>query len=302
MRKFFKIIIFIGIVILFIFLFKDPTSSNKNYPTSPNKANGEGPMKTEDYTKKVYTPGALRVAQKFLNNTSDKNSQIQNSEIIRITNQKRADNGKLQPLTENIILDQTAKEKVDDMFKRQYFEHISPQKIGVGDLAQENGYDYITIGENLALGNFKSEEDLLNAWMNSPGHRANILSKKFTEIGVYAKKGIFKGQEVWLAVQHFGLSLSNCPQIDETLKSQISAEQKKVDELASNLETMKDELDKNSMLMYVYGSKKQEQVKEYNDLADRYNNFVKEIKNNISEYNKQVQSLNDCIQSELAPE
>jgi uncharacterized protein YkwD/chaperonin cofactor prefoldin len=259
-------------------------------------------MKTEDYTKKVYTPGALRVAQKFLNNTSDKNSQIQNSEIIRITNQKRADNGKLQPLTENIILDQTAKEKVDDMFKRQYFEHISPQKIGVGDLAQENGYDYITIGENLALGNFKSEEDLLNAWMNSPGHRANILSKKFTEIGVYAKKGIFKGQEVWLAVQHFGLSLSNCPQIDETLKSQISAEQKKVDELASNLETMKDELDKNSMLMYVYGSKKQEQVKEYNDLADRYNNFVKEIKNNISEYNKQVQSLNDCIQSELAPE
>jgi uncharacterized protein YkwD len=51
-------------------------------------------------------------------------------------------------------------------------------EVGVGDLSKEVGYGYILIGENLALGNFKDEESWWKAWMDSPGHRANIFNNK----------------------------------------------------------------------------------------------------------------------------
>jgi uncharacterized protein YkwD len=91
------------------------------------------------------------------------------------------------------------------MFENQYFAHESPTGEKVSDLAKKFGYDFLLIGENLAMGNFSSDEDLVLAWMESPGHRENILNEKYQEIGVAVKKGIFEGKEVWIAVQHFGL-------------------------------------------------------------------------------------------------
>ena len=300
MKKFFKIIIFISIAALFVFLFREPNPLNKNEAVAGKIFNRqEQENEITDYTKKIYTPGALRVTTKKINKDGEINNELKSAKITEITNEERLKNGNLPILTENAILYETAKEKVQDMFKRQYFEHISPQKIGVGDLALKNGYDYITIGENLALGDFENERALVNAWMNSKGHKANILNTKYTEIGIYAQKGIFNGNNVWIAVQHFGLPLSMCPQIDNTLKNEIEVNQNKADELSNNLEILKKDLDENSMLIYIYGSKKQEQAEKYNLLAEEYNNLVKETKDKIDEYNKQVQNLNDCIKSEL---
>src|SRR3989344_3216924 len=57
------------------------------------------------------------------------------------------------------------------------------------------------LGENLILGNFLSEKEAVQHWMDSPGHRANILNNRFTEIGVAFIKGQYQGDTVWIGVQ-----------------------------------------------------------------------------------------------------
>jgi len=121
--------------------------------------------------------------------------------------------------------------QLDDIFEKQYFAHISPEGLGPSDLAEKSGYEYIMIAENLALGNFKDDNTLVNAWMDSPGHRANILNNRYTEIGVAVGKGFFSesnennkeeiATEVWIAVQEFGLPLSSCPKPEESLLNTI---------------------------------------------------------------------------------
>ena len=65
------------------------------------------------------------------------------------------------------------------------------------------GYDFSSAGENLAV-NFSDSKDVIDAWMNSPEHRANILSNKFTEIGVATAMGTYEGSQVVFVVQEFG--------------------------------------------------------------------------------------------------
>ena len=66
------------------------------------------------------------------------------------------------------------------------FEHTSPSGVDPGKLVQSYGYDYIVAGENLILGNFSSEKEVVQDWMNSPGHRANILNGSYKRTGVAA--------------------------------------------------------------------------------------------------------------------
>ena len=154
--------------------------------------------------KQIFTPPPLNIggiAQQVV---------LLQSQIIAQTNLQRQENGNLPALKENAELDATAAAKANDMFINQYFEHVSPSGIGPGDLAQKNGYSYIVEGENLILGNFSSEKEVVQDWMNSPGHRANILNVRYTDIGVSIIKGTYKGQTVWIGVQEFGLPSSVC--------------------------------------------------------------------------------------------
>ena len=132
------------------------------------------------------------------------------SKIISETNLQRQENGDLPALKENTDLDETASAKAADIFKNQYFEHVSPSGVDPGKLVESYGYDYIVEGENLILGNFSSEKEVVADWMASPGHRANILNNRYTEIGVAIVKGTYKGEESWVGVQEFGLPLSTC--------------------------------------------------------------------------------------------
>ena len=141
---------------------------------------------------------------------------------IAKTNDERRTRG-LPELAANAKLAAAARVKADDLFARQYFEHVSPTGAGPADLAREAGYEYIEIGENLALGNFSDDADLVRAWMESPGHRANILNKEYEEIGVAVGKGTFEGETTWMAVQVFGRPLPDCPKPDAVLKAQIDS-------------------------------------------------------------------------------
>ncbi|GLO65330.1 CAP domain-containing protein [Oceanobacillus kimchii] len=103
-------------------------------------------------------------------------------EVVELTNQEREKQG-LQPLELDTELSKVAKEKSQDMQSNNYFDHNSPNYGSPFDMMQSFGIDYNTAGENIAQGQ-RSPEEVVNAWMNSEGHRANILNGDYTHIGV----------------------------------------------------------------------------------------------------------------------
>src|SRR3989344_2281020 len=169
----------------------------------------------EEIKKEVLAPTPLNIGG------LPSNVVLVKSKVIAETNIQRYNNGGLLPLVENVQLSTAALAKANDMFAKQYFEHISPTGVGPGELVKTYSYDYIVTGENLILGNFKSEKEVVHLWMNSPGHRANILNERFTEIGVAIIKGKYNGGTVWIGVQEFGLPMSACNQPSIQLKIQI---------------------------------------------------------------------------------
>lgn len=133
-------------------------------------------------------------------------SAITQSNVIALTNSSRSANN-LPALTANGKLDAAAQAKANDMMTKQYFAHVTPDNKQPWDFISAQGYSYQGAGENLGVGFFQSE-GLEDAWMNSPGHRANILNSSFKEIGVGIATGIFQGQQATVVVQMFGLPLA----------------------------------------------------------------------------------------------
>ena len=219
------------------------------------------------------------------------------SGTILWTNKSRQQNGNLPPFKENSKLNQAALLKLQDMFKQQYFEHKNPQGVGPGDLARQVHYLYLSEGENLALGNFESDQALVEAWMDSPGHRANILNAKYTEIGVAVGKGTYEGKTVWMAVQEFGRPASECPTVSEALKQQISAlkdgvssTEAQIKQEKTVIESMGTPTTKQDVEFY------NERVNVYNLQVRDYNAKLETLKQVISSYNTQVSAYNDCLE------
>jgi len=232
----------------------------------------------------ISTPEPLRLPQIF----SDSDLTING--VIAWTNKYRLDDD-LNILNRNLTLDKIAATKLNDMFKNQYFAHESPATGDqVGDLAKKIGYNFIIIGENLALGNFSDDKELVDAWMNSPGHRANILKDSYEEIGVAVGEGIYEGRKTWLAVQTFGKSISSCPSIDKSLESNINELSDEITLLKVELDNSLDELQSTSHLNPKYNKL----VNEYNALVAVYNSSLEELKDLIETYNDQVSAFNTC--------
>lgn len=110
------------------------------------------------------------------------------AEVIRLVNEIRRQNG-LQPLKENWELSRVARYKSQDMLDNGYFAHNSPTYGTPFQMIKAFGLSYRTAGENIAYG-YASPQAVVNGWMNSSGHRANILNASYTQIGVgYVAKG-----------------------------------------------------------------------------------------------------------------
>lgn len=212
--------------------------------------------------------------------------------IVRWTNIQRANNG-LPFLKENPKLNSSALAKVEDMLAKQYFAHISPSGQGVGDLAKQAGYEFIAIGENLALGDFENDEELVRAWMDSPGHRENILNPQYQEIGVAVLQGEFGGRKTWLSVQHFARPLSACPKPSETLIAEISENQSKIEQMYFELSALQEEINQQKLR---HDPEYNQKVEQYNLLVSEYNALIDETKMLIEQYNSQVRLFNACAQ------
>jgi len=109
-------------------------------------------------------------------------------QVVTLVNQKRAAAG-LKALTLNGALSNGARMKSQDMQKSHYFNHTSPNYGSPFDMMRSLGISYRSAGENIAMG-YSSAEAVVNAWMNSPSHRANIMNASYTQIGVgYVSNG-----------------------------------------------------------------------------------------------------------------
>lgn len=107
-------------------------------------------------------------------------------EVVTLVNKERTKKG-LAPLKANWELSRVARYKSDDMATKNYFSHTSPTYGSPFTMMTNFGVKYTTAGENIAMGQ-QTAASVMSSWMNSPGHKANILSVNFTEIGVGAAK------------------------------------------------------------------------------------------------------------------
>lgn len=133
-------------------------------------------------------------------------SAITSSTVISLANQARSEAG-LGTLTANSQLASAAQAKANDMLAKQYFSHNTPSGDTPWTFIKASGYSYVTAGENLAI-DFTEAESVQTAWMNSPGHRANIMNKTFQEIGIGIAKGMYNGHQTTIVVQMFGTPIA----------------------------------------------------------------------------------------------
>jgi len=144
-------------------------------------------------------------------------SYINPDKVIEYTNQYRLQEGK-EALVLNDTLTEAALAKAQDMFSNNYWAHVSPTGIEPWYFISQSGYDYIHAGENLAR-DFTDPQAVVQAWIDSPAHRQNLLEDDFSEIGVAVVDGTINGIETTIVVQLFGQ-----PQTEGFLSSRTSGQ------------------------------------------------------------------------------
>lgn len=218
---------------------------------------------------------------------------INGGDIFMLTNSEREKLG-LVPLRLSARLAAIAEVKARDMFERQYFAHEAPDGADAGMLADRFGYAYVNVGENLALGGFTGSANVVTNWMESPGHRANILSEIYTEIGIYALSGTWEGKKAWFVVQEFGRPLSDCPSPDETLKQVIAIYENELTALDRTLTNAKAQIDAER----VAGTLEPTTIDDYNHLVLLHSDLSATTTALIDRYNGEVKAFNVCAGAE----
>lgn len=168
----------------------DPFASAK--PSTPETPSEPSTPSTPSTPAEPSKPTAPSSPSTSTPGTSGSVSSLE-QQVVNLVNQQRAAYG-LGALTLSTKLSDGARLKAQDLQKNRYFDHNSPTYGSPFDMMRSLGITYGSAGENIAMG-FSSAEAVVNAWMNSPSHRANILDARFTQIGVgYVSNGGYWAQ------------------------------------------------------------------------------------------------------------
>lgn len=149
--------------------------------------------------------------------------------IVDLTNDER-DKLEVKSLSRNTVLDQAAQLKAEDMAKEQYFSHFSPKGVSPWFWFKEVSYDFVHAGENLAI-HFNDSSAVIDAWMDSPLHKENIINGDFTEIGIGTARGKYEGFDTVYVVQLFGTPAVGAPPVQILPKTLLPAEVEVVEEI-----------------------------------------------------------------------
>ncbi|WP_131005757.1 CAP domain-containing protein [Clostridioides difficile] len=145
----------------------DNNKPESNKPEDNNNNNSDSTNKPDDNNNSGSTSESFSAYQK---------------EVVDLVNIERAKAG-LNPLTLDSSISNVATKKSQDMIDNNYFSHNSPTYGSPFDMLKKFGISYKTAGENIAMGQ-KTPKEVVNAWMNSEGHRKNIMNPNFSKIGV----------------------------------------------------------------------------------------------------------------------
>lgn len=199
-------------VFLKIFTFPNFLDRNTKFVDSIHKAKQRGNSSQFSKHSLIFTAaGSFLVAVKiflllvvsFAPAAEVFSSSLTEENVVALTNFSRQQWG-LPILKTNENLNLAAQKKAEHMLSNGYFSHVSPQGQTPWDFFKQVGYNYLVAGENLAI-NFYDPETMQEAWMNSPGHRANILNTAYEEVGVGISQGLYKGKNVVFVVEMFGV-------------------------------------------------------------------------------------------------
>src|SRR3989344_5866155 len=145
---------------------------------------------------------ALAVERLVVKSPSPQFGAVVAAVLVDLANADRSAEG-LPELVVDDTLQKAAQMKADDMAERGYFAHETPDGLTPWDWFKRAGYAFRYAGENLAV-YFSDSTEVEKAWMNSPLHRENILSDKYSEVGIAIAHGRYQGYETTFVVQMFG--------------------------------------------------------------------------------------------------
>ncbi|MFJ7958949.1 sigma-70 family RNA polymerase sigma factor [Streptomyces sp. NPDC096319] len=151
-----------------------PSRTARPVPPRPTRTTAPAPDPVRTTTRPTSGSGA--------GSGSGSGSGSTEQEVISLVNAERSKAG-CGPLTEHPLLTKAAQGHSDDMAARNFFDHTNPDGDGPGERVTAAGYTWSTYGENIAQGQTTAAQ-VMDSWMNSPGHRANILNCDFKEIGI----------------------------------------------------------------------------------------------------------------------
>ena len=154
---------------------KVQTQQPVKQPTKTN-VTAQKPTQTNTNTPTTNKPATAQPTQ------SNSSVSAFENKVVELTNAERAKQG-LAPLTLDTELSKVARTKSQDMKNKNYFDHNSPTYGSPFDMMKSFGISYTSAGENIAMGQ-TTPEQVVQAWMDSQGHRENIMNSSFTQIGV----------------------------------------------------------------------------------------------------------------------
>ena len=134
-------------------------------------------------------------------NTTGQMAAVLPAVLADLTNQERQTQN-LPALTVSPLLNEAAQMKANDMATNGYFAHTSPTGKTPWYWLEQAGYNYQYAGENLAI-NFSDSKDVTDAWLASPGHKANIVKENYTEVGTGVASGMYQGYQTIFVVQDY---------------------------------------------------------------------------------------------------
>ena len=145
----------------------------------------------------VFAQNYLDIANRF-----NLTATVYPAVLTDLTNDYRSQKG-ISGLSWNDTLAKAAKLKAEDMMKKGYFAHTSPEGLTPWYWLGQQNYSFLYAGENLAV-HFDETEDVEDAWLDSPTHKANIVNPHFSEIGIAVVEGFFEGKDTTVVVEFFG--------------------------------------------------------------------------------------------------
>ncbi|HHU74760.1 MAG TPA: hypothetical protein GXZ28_09115, partial [Clostridiales bacterium] len=152
---------------------------NKTGDTQKNNT-GNNNTASKEETKKPTTPSPTQKPSTSTDNTNDSGLSNYASEVLRLVNIERSKAG-LSALSTNSTLTAAADKRAQET--KQSFSHTRPNGSSFSTVLKEFNISYRTAGENIAYGQ-RTPQEVVTGWMNSPGHRANILNANFGKIGI----------------------------------------------------------------------------------------------------------------------